>query len=158
VASLPARTPRFTDLDGRLFALDRALTLSAASSRSRRDPVGALGALDAGGRDFHAALAVTARARGILALEAIRVEAITADSRGAQIETSPGAIPASIVVIVGSRVRRAMGVSLGDLRAQALEVDTERLPGEPHDELRFDAIPRDFSGYSALPCAEKPPS
>jgi menaquinone-9 beta-reductase len=100
--------------------------------------------------DFDASLAGTVRARGVLVLEATRVEAITALDHGARIDTSRGAIHASIVVGadgVGSRVRRAMGIPTGDLRAQVLEVDTERLPGEPDDLLRFDASERDFSGY-----------
>ncbi len=100
--------------------------------------------------DFDAALAATARQRGVLVLEATTVEAITPLGRGALIETSRGAIQASIVVGadgVGSRVRRAMGTPTGELRARVLEVDTERLPGEADDVLCFDASERDFSGY-----------
>ncbi|MEP7123874.1 MAG: FAD-dependent monooxygenase [Byssovorax sp.] len=100
--------------------------------------------------DFDAALAATARARGIRVVDGTRVETVVAGSRGVRIATSRGAIAASLVIGadgVGSRVRRAMGVPVGDLRAQVLEVDTERLPGEPDDELRFDASERDFSGY-----------
>ena len=100
--------------------------------------------------DFDAALASTARARGVLVLDSTRVEAITAGDHGARVETSRGAISASIVVGadgVGSRVRRAMGIPVGDHRAQVLEVDTEALPGEVDDVLHFDASERDFSGY-----------
>ena len=100
--------------------------------------------------DFDAALATTARERGVLVLEATTVEAITALDRGARIETSRGVLQASIVIGadgVGSRVRRAMGLSTSGLRAQVLEVDTEALPGEAEDILCFDASERDFSGY-----------
>lgn len=102
--------------------------------------------------DFDAALAATARQRGVLVLEATTVEAITPLDRGAriEIETSRGPIHASIVIGadgVGSRVRRAMGTPTGELRARVLEVDTERLPGEADDVLCFDVSERDFSGY-----------
>jgi flavin-dependent dehydrogenase len=100
--------------------------------------------------DFDAALAATVRKRGVFVLEGTRVEAITRVGGGARIDTCRGALQASIVLGadgVGSRVRRAMGVPAGELRAQVLEVDTERLPGEPEDVLHFDASERDFSGY-----------
>lgn len=100
--------------------------------------------------DFDAALAATVRDRGVLVLEATRVDALTDAADGVRLETSRGLIQASIVIGadgVGSRVRRAMGVPTGDLRAQVLEVDTERLPGEPDDVLQFDASERDFAGY-----------
>src|SRR6185312_4962637 len=90
--------------------------------------------------DFDAALAVNARERGVLVLEGTSVEAITAvdRDRGARVETSRGALHASVVIGadgVGSRVRRAMGLSTGGLRAQVLEVDTEPLAGEAEDIL-----------------------
>lgn len=100
--------------------------------------------------DFDAGLAVKVRERGVLVLEATRVDEVTQVEGGARVETCRGPIQASIVLGadgVGSRVRRAMGVSAGELRAQVLEVDTEGLPGEADDVLHFDASERDFSGY-----------
>jgi menaquinone-9 beta-reductase len=100
--------------------------------------------------DFDAGLAVKVRERGVLVLEATRVEEVTRVEGGARVETCRGPIQASIVLGadgVGSRVRRAMGVPPGELRAQVLEVDTERLPGEADDMLCFDASEGDFSGY-----------
>ena len=100
--------------------------------------------------DFDAALAVKVRERGVLVLEATRVDDVIQVEGGARVDTCRGPIHASIVLGadgVGSRVRRAMGVPAGELRAQVLEVDTERLPGEAEDELHFDASERDFSGY-----------
>lgn len=49
---------------------------------------------------------------------------------------------------VGSAVRRALGLPRGPVLAQAVEVDTEPLAGEPDDELRFDLSDRSLAGYA----------
>jgi menaquinone-9 beta-reductase len=102
--------------------------------------------------DLDAALAKAARSRGVEVREGVRVDAITDTGEGAVVETSAGPMRARVVVGcdgVGSVVRKALGLGLGRLRAQVVEVDTEPVHDDPHRSLlHFDASDRRLPGYT----------
>ncbi len=103
--------------------------------------------------EFDHALARIAVARGADLREGVRVESVRDDGDGAAVlETSAGMLRARIVVGcdgVGSAVRRALGVGVGTMRAQVVEVDTEAVPGDvDRSLLHFDATDRALAGYA----------
>jgi flavin-dependent dehydrogenase len=103
-------------------------------------------------REFDHALAEIARARGVDVRDGVRVESIEPQRDGARVLTSRGDLRARIVVGadgVGSLVRRSMGLGAGRLRAQALEVDTEAVPGDRDRRLlHFDSADLGLTGYA----------
>jgi len=102
--------------------------------------------------EFDHALARTAMSRGIEVRDGMPVLGVSHGDGYAEVHTARGPIRARVVVGadgVGSVVRRAMGLSRGLLRAQAVEVDTDPAPGDPsRDMLHFDATDHGFSGYA----------
>jgi len=101
--------------------------------------------------EYDHALARFAMERGIRVLDGTRVEAVRHREGGAVVESTAGTFEARVVAGadgVGSVVRRAMGLSRGELRAQVLELDTEHVVDDTGREtLHFDASDRRFSGY-----------
>jgi flavin-dependent dehydrogenase len=101
--------------------------------------------------EFDAALAETARARGVRVVEDAKVERVDQDGARARVTTQKGAFEARIVVGadgVGSVVRKAMGLGAGTMRAQVLELDTEQVEGDrDRGLLHFDASDHDLTGY-----------
>jgi len=92
------------------------------------------------------ALALAAKARGVEVLEGARVTSIARTSSGMRVHYEGGAAGAGTLeaeVLVGADgvtgvVRRALGLPRASLVAQAIEVDTERVPNDlGHDTLRF---------------------
>lgn len=119
----------------------------AGGQAARR--VGALGRV-VRRRDFDAALVAQAQLRGAELLEGCALEGLTVHEDGVELETSAGRLRAELVVGadgLGSRVRRALGLPLGELLAQAVEVDTAPIASDPaRDTLRFWV--GDFPGYA----------
>lgn len=97
------------------------------------------------------ALAQIAARRGVRIVEDARAERVVHRSGGAVVESSRGTFEARVVVGadgVGSVVRKALGESGGELRAQVIELDTEVLDSDvDRGLLSFDASDRRFSGY-----------
>jgi flavin-dependent dehydrogenase len=102
--------------------------------------------------EFDHALARAAAARGVRILEGVAVEDVRQGPDGVVVQTTAGAVRARAVVGcdgVGSVVRRSMGLGAGTVRAQAVEVDTEPVAGDPaRDLLHFDASDRLLPGYA----------
>jgi flavin-dependent dehydrogenase len=106
--------------------------------------------------EFDDALARIAEKRGIAVEDGAKVERVSFTHRNAGgntwVHTSTGEVRACVVVGadgVGSAVRRALGLGAGTLRAQALEVDTEPVPGDADRRLlHFDASDPGVSGYA----------
>jgi flavin-dependent dehydrogenase len=102
--------------------------------------------------EFDHALAREAAARGIEVRDGVAVEGLRDDDGGVVVETSVGAIAARLVAGcdgVGSVVRKSIGVSAGELRAQVIEVDTEPVPGDRDRALlHFDSADRRIAGYT----------
>jgi flavin-dependent dehydrogenase len=105
--------------------------------------------------EFDHALARAAAGLGIEVRDGIGVEGLDDRDDRVVVETTAGAIAASVVVGcdgVGSVVRRSMreaGVGAGELRAQVIEVDTEPVPGDRDRALlHFDSVDRRIAGYS----------
>ena len=101
--------------------------------------------------EFDHTLVKIARLRGVQIEEGTSVLGINTRSDCVALTTSRGAIEANAIVGadgVGSVVRKAMGLSRGDLRAQVLEIDTEILPHEKDlSMIDFDAADRALTGY-----------
>lgn len=102
--------------------------------------------------EFDAALAATVRARGVRLLEGCRVLAVERRDDAVLVRAEGRTFAAEAIVGadgVGSIVRRALGLSFGGLRAQAVEIDTDRAPGDPPiDCLHFDLRDRSLRGYA----------
>jgi len=102
--------------------------------------------------EFDEALARAVRSRGIEVQEGVRVDTVRNDEAGAILATSSGPMLARIVAGcdgVGSVVRKALGVGVGGLRAQVVEVDTEPVRGDPDRSLlHFDASDPGLAGYA----------
>jgi flavin-dependent dehydrogenase len=96
-------------------------------------------------------LASIARARGVRVLDGHSVDTVLGDSRGCSVLSSAGRWKPRVVVGadgVSSIVRRALGFPTTRYRAQALEVDTEPVPGDlGRDVLLFDVGNRSLPGY-----------
>jgi flavin-dependent dehydrogenase len=102
--------------------------------------------------EYDHALANIASLRGARIHEGAKATAVTVDERGATVETTSGTFRGRVLVGadgVGSFVRRSMGLPVGRLRAQVIELDTEEVPGDPaRDLLHFDAADGKLTGYA----------
>jgi flavin-dependent dehydrogenase len=102
--------------------------------------------------EFDAELARLARERGVEIVEDAKVENVVTRDDRAIVESSAGTFEARVVVGcdgVGSVVRKAMGVGIGKLRAQVLELDTEPVAGDrDRAMIHFDASDRTLPGYT----------
>jgi flavin-dependent dehydrogenase len=102
--------------------------------------------------EYDHALARMAVARGVRLHEGARVTGIHTATQQVVVESTAGSFRAQTVVGadgVGSFVRRAMGLPMGQLRAQVVELDTEEVPGDPsRNMLHFDASDRALTGYA----------
>jgi flavin-dependent dehydrogenase len=101
--------------------------------------------------EFDHALAREAMARGIEVREGTAVQGLEVDAHGVRLVTSGGPIEARAVVGadgVAGVVRRAAGFARTSMRAQAVEVDTDRAPGDGNDLLHFDFGAADLNGYA----------
>ncbi len=102
--------------------------------------------------EFDEALAKMARVRGVEIIEDAKVDGVEASDDGAIVTSSAGTFEARIVVGcdgVGSVVRKAVGIGVGRLRAQVLELDTESIDGDrPRAMIHFDASDRTLPGYT----------
>lgn len=102
--------------------------------------------------EFDAALAKLAREKGVEIVEDAKVDRVEAHKGGALVESSAGRFEARVVVGcdgVGSVVRKAMGLGIGALRAQVLELDTEPVETDRTRAcIHFDASDRTLPGYT----------
>jgi flavin-dependent dehydrogenase len=103
--------------------------------------------------EFDEALAREATRRGIEVREGAEVEGIEMRADGVTLRlTSGDALDARAVVGadgVAGAVRRAAGLTRASLRAQAVEVDTQLVAGDPlPDTLRFDFGDPALAGYA----------
>jgi len=101
--------------------------------------------------EFDRALVRSLADRGVRVVEDAAVQSLHREGRDTRLVTSRGEVIARVVVGadgVGSVVRRAMGLPHGELRAQAVEVDTEGTDrDEPRDTLVFESMDRALTGY-----------
>jgi flavin-dependent dehydrogenase len=103
--------------------------------------------------EFDDALARIAREKGVEIVEDAKVEHLE-ETRGnnAIVESSAGTFEARVVIGcdgVGSVVRKTMGLGIGKLRAQVLELDTEPIDSDRERGLiHFDATDRTLPGYT----------
>ncbi|MGD8362799.1 MAG: NAD(P)/FAD-dependent oxidoreductase [Gemmatimonadota bacterium] len=102
--------------------------------------------------EFDARLAELTRERGIRIIEGAPVKEIEMEEDGVMAVAGGQAFRSRVLVGadgVGSFVRRWLGLPFGQLRARVVEVDTERLAGDPPpDVLHFDVSNRDIAGYA----------
>lgn len=102
--------------------------------------------------EYDHALARIAAARGVRIHDGARVTGIHTGPHPIVVESTAGTWRAQTLVGadgVGSFVRRAMGLPMGRLRAQVVELDTEEVPGDPaRNILHFDASDATLSGYA----------
>jgi flavin-dependent dehydrogenase len=103
--------------------------------------------------EFDHALARTAMARGVDIRDGCAVTRIVVLRDHVQIETARGDLLRARAVIgadgVAGIVRRQTGFPKSELRAQAVELDTEAAPGDlPRDTVVFDFTARDLRGYA----------
>jgi flavin-dependent dehydrogenase len=102
--------------------------------------------------EYDHALARIAAARGVRIVEGAKATSMTVDARGVVVDTTAGRFRGRVLVGadgVGSFVRRAIGLPVGRLRAQVIELDTEEVIGDPaRDLLHFDAADGSLTGYS----------
>lgn len=102
-------------------------------------------------KEFDHELARQVRARGVTLVEGARVRRVAFGATGSQLETDAGTYHARVLIGadgVESVVRRALGLGAGRYRAQALEVDTDPVPGDlPRDVMLFDVSRRELNGY-----------
>lgn len=102
--------------------------------------------------EFDAGLAKLARDKGVEIVEDAKVERVEAHRDGVVVHSSAGKFEARIVVGcdgVGSVVRKAVGLGLGRLRAQVLELDTEAVADDrERGVICFDAADRSLPGYT----------
>jgi flavin-dependent dehydrogenase len=102
--------------------------------------------------EFDDALARIAREKGVEIVEDAKVEHVEITGASAVVESSAGSFEARIVVGcdgVGSIVRKTMGLGIGKLRAQVLELDTEPIESDRERAfIHFDATDRTLPGYT----------
>lgn len=103
-------------------------------------------------REFDHALARAARDRGAVVLEERGVTDFRVDRGGVRVEAGEASFRGRVLVGadgVGSTVRRKLGLPFGRLKASAVEVDTDPLPGDPSANLlHFDVTDRSLPGYA----------
>ena len=103
-------------------------------------------------KEFDARFAELVRGRGIAILEDAAVEDIHLGVDGVSVAAGGQQFQGRVLVGadgVGSFVRRWLGLPFGALRARVVEVDTDRIPGDPPpDILHFDVSNRDIAGYA----------
>lgn len=96
-------------------------------------------------------LAQLAASRGVVIVEGARVDAVHVDAGAAEVATAQGTFRGRALVGadgVGSVVRKALGLPFGTFRAQVIELDTERVAGDPDRRtLHFDLSDRGLTGY-----------
>jgi flavin-dependent dehydrogenase len=101
--------------------------------------------------EFDHALARVAQSRGIAVRDGVRVLSVDARDDGVTVRTSEGDISADAVVGadgVAGIVRRALGFAETTHRAQALEIDTERVSSDlDPNVVLFDLSRPDLPGY-----------
>jgi flavin-dependent dehydrogenase len=101
--------------------------------------------------EFDHALAREAMRRGIEVQDGVAVKRVEATPSGVRVTTSEGVLEARAVVGadgVAGVVRRSLGLARGRLRAQAVEVDTERAPGDLSSAVHFDFSSEGLTGYA----------
>lgn len=102
--------------------------------------------------EFDDALARIAREKGVEIVEDAKVEHLEVARGAAIVESSAGTFEAPIVIGcdgVGSVVRKTMGLGIGRLRAQVLELDTEPIASDRERAfIHFDASDRTLPGYT----------
>jgi flavin-dependent dehydrogenase len=103
-------------------------------------------------KDFDARLAELTRKQGIVIQEEAPVDDIQVGPDEVVAEAGGRRFRARVLVGadgVGSFVRRWLGLPFGQLRARVVEVDTDRIPGDPPpDILHFDVSNREIAGYA----------
>jgi flavin-dependent dehydrogenase len=100
--------------------------------------------------EFDHALAREAMRRGIEVRDGVAVSHVEPTATGVRLTTSDGTVEARAVVGadgVGGVVRRSLGFAKGRLRAQAVEVDTERALGDLPSAVHFE-FSEGLTGYS----------
>jgi len=101
--------------------------------------------------EFDHRLAQIAVSRGVILVEGARVDSVVVESDAVVCATSEGTFRGRVLVGadgVGSVVRRALGLPFGSYRAQVLEIDTERVAGDPDRRtLHFDLSDPSLTGY-----------
>jgi flavin-dependent dehydrogenase len=103
--------------------------------------------------EFDHALAREAIRRGIEVRDGVAVEGVEVGVDGVRVRLASDAAVEACAVVgadgVAGVVRRAAGFGRGRLRAQAVELDTERVAGDlPSDTIRFDFATGDLNGYA----------
>lgn len=103
-------------------------------------------------KEFDARFAELVRERGVAILEDTAVEDIHVGVDEVSVAAGGRQFRGRVLVGadgVGSFVRRWLGLPFGALRARVVEVDTDRIPGDPPpDILHFDVSNRDIAGYA----------
>src|SRR5258708_2018206 len=102
--------------------------------------------------EFDEALAREATRRGVEVREGSGVERVEADAGGVRLTLGSGEVVEARAVVgadgVAGAVRRGAGLGRPRLRAQAIEADTEVVPGDPaRDTLHFDFDDGGLTGY-----------
>jgi flavin-dependent dehydrogenase len=103
--------------------------------------------------EFDEALAREATRQGIEVREGAEVQGLDVGPDGVTLRLASGDLLEARAVVgadgVAGAVRRAAGLSRAALRAQAVEVDTELVSGDPQrDTLRFDFGDPELAGYA----------
>jgi flavin-dependent dehydrogenase len=103
--------------------------------------------------EFDEALAREASRRGIEVREGAEVSGLDPGPDGVTLRLASGDVLEARAVVgadgVAGTVRRAAGLSRAGLRAQAVEVDTRSVAGDPpRDTLRFDFGDPELAGYA----------
>jgi menaquinone-9 beta-reductase len=102
--------------------------------------------------EFDAAMAHQARDRGVLLVEGAPVQDIRTSKWGVEVAAGDGAYGARVLIGadgLGSFVRRWLGLSFGTLKARVVEVDSDRVDGDPPPHvLHFDVSDRGLNGYA----------
>ncbi|MCW5804367.1 MAG: FAD-dependent monooxygenase [Deltaproteobacteria bacterium] len=102
---------------------------------------------------FDHAFAEVARGRGIAIREGCEVAGIAVDERGVTVELAGGEVLRARAIVgadgVAGVTRRACGFPRGELRAQAVELDTEGAAADlPRDTVVFDFATTELRGYA----------
>lgn len=103
--------------------------------------------------EFDHSLARAVMARGLALRQGAKVEGVTETADGVKVSLATGETLTARAVVgadgVGGAVRKSAGFAGGRLRAQVVELDTERIEGDPpHDEILFDLEDQTLGGYA----------